>query len=1044
MRLPLYLRLADTKARGSLSCFSSQSVGDTTALSDPPHKNNHRRTTTIPESWENLTNRLLNRAFYPVGFSHRRPPAEVASWLHQVEEALRQTTPFLEAVSRSFRLLDRVQEEQVPLLPQAIVAADRMQWVLTCWKTAVLQQQQQHSNNMDPENLSADLSPEQVWQRISRYTADGTVERNAMYLSLVFHVIGQLETPRAAPAQAEALLERHLEEYYRTSSSDDDLQHRPDHPDVSTINHLLKLWLDSGLTEQAPGAADRWVQRLRHWAKSSSSVTPQQQQQQLPQMQPNSITYTTLIATYKAYADPAVAARRAEELLREMEEDTTVTTATGQQQQRRHPPDFVLYSSVIDAVAHAGNVERAQTLLRELMEKRAAAVADGGKGVVLEESSSSSFSGAYSVASILEAYRNRIGLKQQKAAVVVQQMEAFLNEMENLAGSNDKLAIFRPNEVCYAILIGAYVRLGDPQRAESILEHVLKLQKSRSPKMPLTSVWNGVLEVWTKSGHPEAVQRATNLVKLMEDMSKEDSSCQPNVNTYNILLNCHANSSTPIRGSFNSKLLNARKAQEIFDRMQGGEIAVRPNEVSCDTVLSVWCKANCPGDAERLLVRMCEEAVAATGRNNPQQQTSSVRKEQPPSVVRPTSRHFTTVMNGWAGIAKTHPGNEQPLQRIENLLKAMQDLHSSKGLDTKPTLIAYNIFLNCLSHSRDPRAPDRVESILRFILDTSDLRPDATTYNSVLTAWSRSKRPEALPRAQQLFDEMKLMDSETNRVISAHSYTILMSFYSQRNKPEKVQQLFDEMMQSGNLRPNFYTYTALLHAWANAGNPHEAARVLQQILRDYEEGNFGSDAIVSTAIFNGVLNAWLRSHRPDAAEKAEDGLRSMYSLAASRRFGLQGPDLISFSTVIKAYSFSDHPERARRAMDLFEHVRSLYNRTGNPAIQPDLRLFADLIHVLLEACPTAIAENQTVDTVQKLLDDMARDSPYWKKQGVYVISGIGYRLSQSKLGTHHKALLIHRLQSLANQYSVKIDGRLLLSSRSIPIKKQTRDDVLHI
>jgi len=468
--------------------------------------------------------------------------------------------------------------------------------------------------------------------------------------------------------------------------------------------------------------------------------------------------------------------------------------------------------------------------------------------------------------------------------------------------------------------------------------------------------------------------------------------------------------------------LNARKAQEIFDRMQSGQIAVRPNEVSCDTVLSAWCKANCPGDAERLLVRMCEEAVAAAGRNNPQQQTSSVSKDQPPSVVRQPSRHFTTVMNGWAGIAKTNPGNEQPLQRIENLLKAMQDLHSSKGLDTKPTLVAYNIFLNCLSHSRDPRAPDRVESILRFILDTTDLRPDATTYNSVLTAWSRSKRTEALRRAQQLFDEMKLMDSETNRVISAHSYTILMSSYTQHNKPEKVQQLVDEMMQSGNLRPNFYTYTALLHAWANAGNPHEAARVLQQILRDYEAGNFGSDAIISTTIFNAVLNAWLRSHRPDAAEKAEDGLRSMYSLASSRRFGLQGPDLISFSTVIKSYSFSDHPDRARRAMDLFEHVRSLYNRTGNPAIQPDLRLFADLIHVLLEACPTAIAENQTVDTVQKLLDDMARDSPYWKKQGVYAISGIGYRLSQSQLGSHHKALLIHRLQSLANQYSVKIDG----------------------
>lgn len=940
--------------RISARTFSSQSINTTTDFLSSNGKSSIR-STSIPESWENLANRLLNRAFYPVGFSNRRPTAEVAAWLYQVEEALKQSTA--SCVPRSFRLLDRVLEEQVPL--QAI-SVDTLQWVLTCWKTSIINKKKDEA---DERTVSDDyLSPEEVWKRLSNYTAAEISGRNAMALSIVLSVFGQLEKPDAAPARAEALFQQHLQDIQN------DLQ-SPDHPDVSTINNLLKLWLDSGLEDEAPAAVDRLLELLKTWHQST----------ELPQMQPDAHTYSTIIATYKAYADPIVAARRAESLLAEASSSLQLSQS------------FVLVSTVIDTVAKAGNMERAQALLKEQMERQAA---------IDTVSYEKDQPGAYPVASILEAYRNRI---DKQPAVTVQQMETFLHEMENMVATNNKLACFRPNEVCYAIMIGAYVPLKNPQRAESVLDHVLKINDDRgaAEKMTLTSIWNGVLEAWVKSGHPETTQRVSKIVRHMEERAKNDEFCRPNVNTYNILLNCSA---TNHQGKYTE---NAQQAQHLLDQMQNGEIGIKPNSISFDTVMTAWCKANYPDNAEELLVRMCKDAVAASKDSKAQ------------AVVKPTARNFTTVMNGWATIAKKHPGRQQPLQRIENLLKAMQDFHDSHGFDTKPTLIAYNIFLNCLSHSSDPQGPDRAESILRYIQEKAAndpiLRPDTVMFNSVLTAWSRSLRQDAVSRSEALFKEMKSMDSVHNKILNSQSYTTLMSIYSKHERPDKAQALFDEMKESERFQPTFHSYIALLHAWANVGKPETAAFVLNQLLKEYEAGKFGRDVKPSIVVFNAVLNAWLKSKRPDAAEKAEDGLRSMYQLAASKRFDVQGPDLISFSTVIKAYSFSNHPDRTRRAMNLFEHMRNLYFQTGNPSVRPDLRIYVDLLHVLL------LSEDPSVKTVYEGFDQMAGDPHHWQTQGVLVCSRLAYILDKSALEPSDKASLMARLHSMARQHSAKID-----------------------
>ena len=705
-------------------------------------------------------------------------------------------------------------------------------------------------------------------------------------------------------------------------------------------------------------------------------------------MKPDALTYSTIVATYRAYTDPIVAARRGEKFLGEAN-----STLQGHSQQSN-----LLFSTVIDTVAKAGNIERAQTLLKEHMERQAISDAvyigpkDQGTGACL-------------VASILEAYCSRI---DKQPHLVVEQMEGFLLEMESIAAANKKLASFRPNEVCYAKLVGAYAALRNPQRAESVLLHVLELNDSRTiaEKMPLTCVWNAVLDVWVKSSHPETTQRVSQMLSDMEERGKIDQACKPDVITYNIFMHCLANNTLGKRSE------NALEAQRLIDQMQSGEKEIQPNEVSFDIVLFAWCKAKYPDNAEKLLVRLCKAAVDAYKSETPASKAQTVAK--------PTSRHFTTVMNGWADIAKKQQRSSQPIERIENLLKAMQTFYDLYGFDTKPSLIAYGIFLNCLSHSNDPLGPERAEAMLHFIQENAtkdhSSGQDSVMFNSVLTAWLKSSRMDALPRAENIFNAMKAMHSESNLLLSVQSYTTLLSIYAKHNRPDKAQALFDEMSASKHFKPTFHSYVELLHAWSNIGSPETAAFVLQQLVQEFKLGKFARDVKPSIVAFNAVLSAWLKSNRPDAAVQAEVGLRSLYSLAASSQFDWNGPDINSFSTVIKAYSFSNHPDRADRSLILFNDMRNRFRQTGNPLIRPDLRIFVDLIHVLVST------ENPSVTTINELFDQMASDSLHWKTEGDFVCRRLASILNQSlHLGASDKTALMKRLHSMSRQHSVEVD-----------------------
>ncbi len=168
-----------------------------------------------------------------------------------------------------------------------------------------------------------------------------------------------------------------------------------------------------------------------------------------------------------------------------------------------------------------------------------------------------------------------------------------------------------------------------------------------------------------------------------------------------------------------------------------------------------------------------------------------------------------------------------------------------------------------------------------------------------------------------------------------------------------------------DLKPNTFTYNAVINALAKSGEPGAAARaerVLQNMVNRYRNG--GNDDVKPTTInFNTVsnrqrgvdlvstkelrlsgrslllflvdqvLDAWAKSGggRP-AAERAEEILEWM------DRLHKQGadvkPDTITFNAVLDAWARSGDRMAPHRAEQILDHMDELY-RAGNKGVKPD-------------------------------------------------------------------------------------------------------------
>ena len=155
--------------------------------------------------------------------------------------------------------------------------------------------------------------------------------------------------------------------------------------------------------------------------------------------------------------------------------------------------------------------------------------------------------------------------------------------------------VLRPSMRSYSALMNAWASAGKPDRAEDVLllMHDDYLSGNISAQ-PSVIAFNTVLSAWSKETSEEALERATQIFRLMHDMGESHSKVDPDIISYTSLIACCIKSISPRRVEVAEVLL-----REAKDRYANGKNECRPNCMIYGAVIQTIARSGVEGAADK-------------------------------------------------------------------------------------------------------------------------------------------------------------------------------------------------------------------------------------------------------------------------------------------------------------------------------------------------------------------------------------------------------------------------------------------------------------
>ena len=465
-------------------------------------------------------------------------------------------------------------------------------------------------------------------------------------------------------------------------------------------------------------------------------------------------------------------------------------------------PDDRSYNMVIAAFSRAGDVAKAEALLREMM----AEYQSGRDHVKPDVRTFTSVLLAYSRwARNVATARSAISNPSQRVQTLVgiaERAEALLRQMQQLlqTGRFD----VRPNARSFSSVIDCWAQASLPLHIDTN-----KYDGSHDEKMEMAGSF--------------AAEKAEALLREMQQ--QKDPTVLPDAGMYAGVMNAWARAGKPIRVS---KLLDELLESPGDD----GKIAenhfakpnnhfVKPNVQMFTTVLAAW--ANCTSPlaatrAEEVLTKM--EKLYETGKL---------------PLCKPNVVSYTAVIRCFANLAA--PNRQDAADRAQSILEFMK--HSDDA-ELQPNARTYAEVIR--AHSNAGR-PEMAEQCLNEMLHEyqthgkTEVRPDVYTFNFVLTAWSKSNSIEAPQRAEAILAEMQNLHA--SGVLSsgpnAFCFGSVLSCWQkskQSGAAERAESILRSMKQNGDVKPNLILYNTVIDAYSNTAAAASASRNTKEIRKD--------------------------------------------------------------------------------------------------------------------------------------------------------------------------------------------------------------------
>ena len=236
--------------------------------------------------------------------------------------------------------------------------------------------------------------------------------------------------------------------------------------------------------------------------------------------------------------------------------------------------------------------------------------------------------------------------------------------------------------------------------------------------------------------------------------------------------------------------------------------------------------------------------------------------------LRPNTTALNATMNLWA--KRGH------VERVSNMLRDMMDSHDGS---IAPNDVSFNAAILAFAKRGDPQKASNVVRVMigRYARGLLLDPPNTVAFNGVLDAWAKSGHAHAGQRAEEVLQWM----AQENIQADTWSHNCVIDAYSKTDngalQAESMLRRMMELQEQGyTVGPDEFSFTAVVHAWANhsSADSAERATAIVKLMEDLQDAGYrGIGHVVSP--YNALIHAWANSKNADRVKKVMDILEHM-------------------------------------------------------------------------------------------------------------------------------------------------------------------------
>lgn len=520
----------------------------------------------------------------------------------------------------------------------------------------------------------------------------------------------------------------------------------------------------------------------------------------------------------------------------------------------------------------------------------------------------------------------------EKAENILKILEGMPDDKPNLVSYNTVLHLWATSKRSDAAL-----------HAERILQRMWQLYEDQvNDFMPDVVSYNTCINAWSHSKSETAIERAERLFREMQHQYERtgNNTLLPTRVTFGSLITACAKTAR-------FSLPAAEKAQRFLDEMVSN--GIRPTFVEHNSTINAWAAVGNVDRAEGIIDRMLDDYH----RGN--------------KAAKPDTQSFSSVINALAKTRSNDPWGAA--KRAESIVMRMEELGDILGDQVRPNVYSFNSVLDCYARCKgNEAAAEHAEKILEhmqssYMGENRRVKPNVVSFTTVMNCWVNSKSMKSPQRVESLFQELRQRYNDTGDIHlkpSQYTYNAVIGSYARDTEREdaleKALGHFDDMVAQyistgdADFKPGPMHFSVILSAFSRRGLAKEAEAFLERVLELCSTYKIGGDEELDiSSSYNGLIGAYARSRAPGSALKAEEILRYMLEIDKSKGPIQAKPNVITYTTVILAWSFACSEEERKISVQrcdalLKEMITSA--SAGDRSVMPNQLTFGTFMEVL--------------------------------------------------------------------------------------------------